>query len=340
MVDLEREAQRARDAAAADERQVGAAILAAWRELWARLRPLVDALARAIGAHAQPTRAWVLRLPEYRALNAALTREITAFVALVAAALGAGVARALVAGPRDALRLVEVALGTPPAGRPPPLLRSVPPTALDVLRGRLEAGQPLRELLDELGPQTSQAVRRALLDGIQRGSTPRELAREIRQAANLAPVRAARIARQEILSAYRESARQAYLANDRVVIGWRWVAQLSHRTCPVCWALHGSIHPLEEPFASHVSCRCIPAPVLRDWLAAEAPEIERGPAVFADLPAEQQRRILGPGKYMAYRSGDLTLDDLVQETRHRRWGRGRRERSLRDVLASRQSAAD
>jgi hypothetical protein len=60
--------------------------------------------------------------------------------------------------------------------------------------------------------------------------------------------------------------------------------------------------------------------------------IERNPELFAQLPTEQQRAILGRAKYAAYQQGLLQLEDLVHEHRDPRWGSMRTEASLRSLL--------
>jgi hypothetical protein len=73
-------------------------------------------------------------------------------------------------------------------------------------------------------------------------------------------------------------------------------------------------------------------------LRGATPPVERGEDAFRRMKADDQRAILGPGKYAAWRSGALGLDDLVARTRDARWGPGLRERGLREVRAMQQAA--
>lgn len=88
------------------------------------------------------------------------------------------------------------------------------------------------------------------------------------------------------------------------------------------------------------NCRCSMLPQTVTWaeLGFDVPEtradVEPGTEWFARQDEALQREMLGPGKLAAYRAGRITLPDLVEVTHHPRWGRGRRERSLRDALAS------
>jgi len=63
-------------------------------------------------------------------------------------------------------------------------------------------------------------------------------------------------------------------------------------------------------------------------------ELESGEDWFARQPEAAQRRVLGPGKFSAYKDGRLRLADVVQPTVDPVWGRGLRERSLRDALST------
>lgn len=91
--------------------------------------------------------------------------------------------------------------------------------------------------------------------------------------------------------------------------GWVWVSQCDRRTCPVCWAMHGTEHQATTHMVSHLMCRCWPKPVRRG--AKYGGGVERGVDLFRALPGEDQRAILGPGKYALYKSGKLDLMDLV-----------------------------
>ena len=87
------------------------------------------------------------------------------------------------------------------------------------------------------------------------------------------------------------------------------------------------MHPLDEPFVSHIMCRCAPVPLttsFADLGFAGVPEtrasVAPGPDVFARLPGDRQRRILGPGAWQAYHDGDFALPDLVGRKDDVRWG--------------------
>jgi hypothetical protein len=142
-----------------------------------------------------------------------------------------------------------------------------------------------------------------------------------------------------MMRAYREVTRQSYLANQDVVAGWIWYSALDKRTCPACWAMHGTVHDLSETLDDHPNGRCVMVPLTRPWQAlgvSAAPEtlaaVPRGVDLFAALRPEQQARILGPRAYRAYADGLVRLEQFVGRRYDPRWGSMRYARSLRSIL--------
>lgn len=109
--------------------------------------------------------------------------------------------------------------------------------------------------------------------------------------------------------------------------------------CAVCWAMHGSVHPLDELFGSHANCRCSNPPLPHTSSPELAPAIPTGEQRFAGLDDATQRRILGPGKWDLYRAGELKLADLVGTGTAGPWGTVRFERSLSSIRAGRAPAS-
>jgi hypothetical protein len=60
----------------------------------------------------------------------------------------------------------------------------------------------------------------------------------------------------------------------------------------------------------------------------ESVQIEPGPALFRRLPADDQRAILGPAKYRAYKAKDITLPDVVATRDSPVWGPSTSEAGL------------
>lgn len=166
-------------------------------------------------------------------------------------------------------------------------------------------------------PLSGEAVavmKREIVRGLAAGANPRTTAARImgrvRGEFFGGYARAERIARTETLDAMRAAQRAHDLANRDVIAEWEWVASLSARTCPACWAMDGTRHPLEEDGPiDHQNGRCARVPITKSWADLgldidEPPPITRdAEATFDGLDPEQQRAILGPGRYEAWQEG-------------------------------------
>jgi SPP1 gp7 family putative phage head morphogenesis protein len=335
VVDLLALARQQRAALLRRDRAAGADLLRAYALVRRRLQADLDALiARIAGARAAGetvNRAWLAREVRYHSLLAQVEAQVGQFARIAEGRILTEQRLAALAGGEQAGALIRAAL---PDGGIGVAFNRLPAQALGELVGVLADGSPLSSLLGQLGPQAGQAVRAALIEGVGTGLGPRQIAREVVKATNLSAVRALRISRTEVLRAYRSASLAIYRANGDILRGWQWLASISRRSCPLCIAMSGTIHRLDEPFSSHPACRCCPTPLLR----GVAPPVERGEDAFRRMKADDQRAILGPGKYAAWQSGALELDDLVARTRDAQWGPGLREKSLREVRAMKQAA--
>lgn len=105
-----------------------------------------------------------------------------------------------------------------------------------------------------LADEATERMKRELVRGVVVGDNPRTAAarmvKNLEGEFNGGLTRALNIARTETLDAHREAARVGQEAHEDVLDGWVWHAELNSsrgRTCPACFALHGTEHPLTEP---------------------------------------------------------------------------------------------
>lgn len=263
-------------------------------------------------------------------------------------AMGSDVGLVLSRGQIEAVRLATASaqsmilgeLGAPVPGAIYAGFVRFPEEQIKLLTGRLQDGSPIADLARQFGVDGPTIIRQELVKGMANGEIPTQVARRMAKALGADYGRLALIARTEMLRVYRDTTLATYQQNARLVKGWRWSSALSDTTCPVCWAMHGRVFPLSERMATHPACRCSMRPVLRPWSeispglrdVKEPPTPKTGQELFAKLPPERQRTILGPLPYKAYKQGLIKLPDLVEETHHPDWGRGRRQRSLSKAL--------
>lgn len=330
MTALDDALRRMRAEALRTERTSQRAILAAWAASWRRLQPYVQvAIAQALATQAEnPAGASyaIAALPTVRALSAALFGELQRFGLAAATATVAGQQAAVTAAPGLATGVVAAALGTPS-----PSAASIALVTPSLFTPNPQASQ-IASTIARLAPGIGDAGAKAIADGVRRGKGPREIARDVRLAANVAPVRALTISREAVNRGYRETALGTYRANRDIVTGWRWLCARSVRTCALCWAMDGRIFDVDTPFASHPVCRCTPVPITRDLPGWQSPPLpEPGRAAFGALSAAEQRAILGPGKYRLWLDGLLDWDELATDTFSVVYGPGRRETPLREL---------
>jgi SPP1 gp7 family putative phage head morphogenesis protein len=170
-----------------------------------------------------------------------------------------------------------------------------------------------------LSREAATAVRRELIRGVAAGSNPKATARRIIARTegrfNGGLNRALNIARTETLDAHRAGAALGMSQHADVLRGWEWLAAMDERTCPSCWAQHGSIHTLDEPGPNdHPQGRCARNVLTKSWAdlgfdITEPPSVTPdAQTVFDGLSAEQQKSILGPAKYQAYAAGQFPMD--------------------------------
>lgn len=168
-----------------------------------------------------------------------------------------------------------------------------------------------------LQEEATQAMKRALMLGLTGGLNPKDVAQrmidDVHGVFNGGLHRARVIARTEIIDAYRMSQRVEEQRHKDILAGWQWVAELSERTCASCVAMHGTIHPLDEPGPlDHQQGRCTRTPVTRTWKELGFDGIDEPPGLpqpgdgekwLAKQPEDVQRHILGNKGYEAWQAG-------------------------------------
>ncbi|HXG86520.1 MAG TPA: minor capsid protein [Pyrinomonadaceae bacterium] len=298
------------------EAKASADVLSAFESVLTNLNPKIEALQKELENNPNIELVRIFLLERYKALEAQTKVEIARF---------SGVAAQITGG---AQRInSEFALSEASA-----LIQSqtnafvrLPTRAVESFVGLASDGSSLNKIFAAISGVAVKAVRDKLTVSIALGHNPRKLASEIRRSFGTPAARALTLSRNESLRSYREASRHIYLENSNLVSGYVRLSARNARTCPICWALDGEIYETSEPFASHVACRCSILPYMGKPLA------KTGVQIFAALDADNQREILGNGKFELYRAGKISLNDLVETRNDKRWGKVRFEKSLRNL---------
>jgi SPP1 gp7 family putative phage head morphogenesis protein len=126
------------------------------------------------------------------------------------------------------------------------------------------------------------------------------------------------IARTEMLDANRASSMASMRANEDILEGWQWLAELDDRTCPSCWSKHGEVFPMTIPGPDdHQQGRCTSLPATRSWKDLGFEDIDEPESIlpnaedtFNALPDSSKLEIMGPGRLSLLNSGDVSWSDL------------------------------
>lgn len=336
-----RRAMLARERAAASE------MVHYYGEVWKRILIRLDALDaeyRAIKeSGGKVSGSWIYEWNRLKSLRGQVEREVADFARFVEERIKEGQLFAVHEAEAAAERMGEIAGLRASAARPYGggvfvAWNRLPTSAVESMVGTLQDGSPLRDLLNALPNDAGAVVADRLVQGLALGKNPRSIAREIRKGLGENLVRALRISRTEVMRSYREATRQSYQANSDVVAGWVWLSALNERTCPACWAMHGTEHKLDERLDDHPQGRCTMVPLFK----GETKVVPTGVEEFEKLTDEKKLAVLGPGKLVAYRRKWLTLDEdkktgIVGHTDPSRWGTFRFERGLEKVVGKKRA---
>ena len=282
-----------------------------------------DALQAEIDALGPDVQPWQIeRLDRLRALEEQALRELDDYGQTLNSLLPVAQTNAVAAGAAAASASVQAVAGQAVVASS---FRTLSAPALREIIAATSTG-PLRDLLDTFGATGSAVLRQTLLDGIGQGRNARVVGDAIQRAVGVSRQRAQVIARTEILRAGKQANLASFAANANLISGWEWHAFKGPRTCSACLIMDGTEFPTSVTFfPGHPQCRCVGKPILRDY---PQPKGQTGRDYLESLPEADQRRLLGNGKYDAWRSGELELDDMVAPRYSDQWGTSYQEASL------------
>jgi SPP1 gp7 family putative phage head morphogenesis protein len=353
-----------------DERRAAAQMVRVYAESWKRIRKKLERLQteyeRAQSQGQDVGLGWLYQQQRLSSMQALVAKELAHFAKYAEGSVSAQQARVIAESLQFSRDMTILSLGAEYDGQGRFAVKTLHKGAIEALIGATQQGSALDRLFRQIREDGAKAAEDALVQGIVLGYNPRKIAPLIRDALGVQLNRALTISRTEVMRAQRVATAENYKQNADVVKGWRWQAALTGNTCPVCISLHGSEHPLSETMSSHPNCRCTSTAIVKSWeeLGAEygvdfsgvekagpsfadvakkygiTPEQQRtyanrklsGEAYFRSLSAEEQRAILGPSKWLAWKDGKFGFDALSRKTYSAVWGEGVRQASLVELL--------
>jgi hypothetical protein len=137
------------------------------------------------------------------------------------------------------------------------------------------------------------------------------------------------IARTEQIRVYREGSLGTYRQSG-LVSGFRRLSARQERTCIACLIDDGTFYEVADEFEDHINGRCMIVPV---QFGQEDNPLgrETGREWFEKLDEDTQARIMGQGKFEAWKNGEFGLDDLVKRTPNETWGASIGAKSLAEL---------
>lgn len=190
--------------------------------------------------------------------------------------------------------------------------------------------QSIHKFTRPLPADVERIMKQQLIRGITVGDNPRRTAARMLKLSegrfNGGLTRALNIARTETLDAHRSASQSSEKANTAILEEWEWSADLSARTCPSCWAQHGTRHPLsEEGPLDHPSGRCARVTITKSWkdlgFDIEEPEslTKDAEAEYNNLTPESQAAIMGKTRAQMLANGEISWSDLSRKQDNPGW---------------------
>jgi SPP1 gp7 family putative phage head morphogenesis protein len=302
----------------------------AWDQLASDFVAALDEVLAATGGGQWPTRKQIQQATRLQQAIEATARALGALVEVVRAETGAAILASADAGGNAQAAVIASQYPTQ-LSRAALLAEFSKFTERDLAAVVARTSQRIHSLTMPLPADTVRVMKQELVRGVAVGDNPAVAARRMVERAegafNGGLARAMTIARTEILDAHRAAAQAGQDANSRTLRGWRWSASLTTTTCPACWAMHGTVHPLSQPGPQgHQNCRCSRAPLTKSWAALGFEGVDEPPDLFGDaeqvfraLPREDQVEILGPARLAAFLRGDVAWEDLATKRDNPGW---------------------
>ena len=294
-------------------------LVEAYQALYGRLGDKIEKFVLKLETQPEWTRAQVTRLAQYGELIKEIERELRGYQEYARVEISTGARKAIDFAVADSARFMRAAGYAKPA--------MLPTGAIETMLGFLQPEGALYKRLMGLAGENAGKVANSILEGIGLGYNPRKVAGLITKELGGGLTDALRMARTSHLYAYREATRANYIANDDVVKGWIWWAELDGETCMSCVAMHGTIHGLDETLDDHHNGRCAMLPYLGD----NAPEAT-GKDWFERQDEATQKAMMGNEKFEAWKSGKFEFGQLSSTHTDDVYGEMRGETPLKDLI--------
>lgn len=198
--------------------------------------------------------------------------------------------------------------------------------AVEAMVATTGAKGPLRLLLRETFPLSTNGLIKALINGMARGEGAAATAKKMAEGFGMGLERSLLIARTENARAYRFGSVEQYRESGVVRVFMRLVKKVT--ACMACLIEDGEVIRLENELTDHPRGKCSAIP----WVeGTDPPAWEKGKEWFKRQPEAEQRRRMGNAKYEAWKDDKISLEDLVREHKSKVWGNSPRVTTLKEL---------
>lgn len=301
-------------------------LIDAYGAMYQRLLPRIDALTLKIASLENPTAAQVHKLAQYKGLVQEVNKELARYQSYASVVMQEAAAQDVAMGITNARTLTY-------AGNPAVIAgwKTLNPRAIEALIGYFNEDSALMKRLDKLAGTNALKVANTIIDNVALGKNPKTIANLIRNSLGGGLTDALRMCRTVQLYSYREANRASYAANSDVVQGWYWMSALDPASCMSCVAMHGTFHTNDETLNDHHNglCTMLPAVIgAGNPLGSET----AGQDWFRGLSEQEQRDMMGAGKFDAWKEGKFELDALSTTRQDQVYGEMRTETALKELV--------
>ncbi len=338
---------------------------AGWKQVKKRIDQLQQEYDVTTAAGTAVGENWIYQWQRQQALNAQIVKELDKFASWGEKFVTENQRKAIAAALEHSEVLTILDLGG--KANVVGFFNRINPQAVEAMVGINQPNSPITRLFSTLRADGMRAAQSALEQAVLLGYNPRKTAPLLRDALSISLDRALNISRTETLRAYRVAATENYKSNEHIVKGWKWVSACDARTCPACFAMHGTQHDAGEVMQTHPSCRCVEAPITYTYeelferhgidpsLGAQADAVPidfkatarkygvdpqrmrgfiSGEAALQSLTENQQISVLGKTRWQAWKEGLLDVSDMAAETYSADYGGGIKVKPLRDLFSA------
>ena len=198
--------------------------------------------------------------------------------------------------------------------------------AVESMIGFAGDGSPLYTLLKNDYGDAANGLVDALVNGLARGLGPGQIGRDMANGMGMGLDRALLIARTEAARSYRTGSTKQYRESGVVSGFMRLVKKAT--ACAACLMLDGETFQLAEELDDHPRGKCMVIPLVE---GVDPPEWQKGKDWFLEQSEADQKRILGPKKWQAWKDNDIPLERFAQHAHSDVWGVSPRVATLAEL---------